>query len=79
MFWLRVLAIFRELRDGGRELRPKHVGEINKKKIVQQVGIKYYICNTVAQEKYDIKFLVLGLRYVMNSYTRIEILNKITC
>jgi hypothetical protein len=29
---------------GGQELRPKHVGAIiNHKKIVQKVGIKYYI------------------------------------
>jgi hypothetical protein len=36
-------------------------------------GIKYYICNIVAREMYDIKFAVLGLCYVMNFYTRIEI------
>jgi hypothetical protein len=73
------LAIFRELPDGGQEPRPKHVGEIINKKIVQQVGIQHYICNTVAQEMYDIKFVVLGLCYVMNSYARIDIVYKITC
>ena len=79
MFWPRVLAIFRELPDGGQELRPKHVGEIINKKTVQHVVNKYYICSIIAQEMYDIKFVVLGLCYVMNSYTRIEIVYKITC
>jgi len=72
------LAVFRKLPDGGQELRPKHVGETINKKIVQQVGIKHYICNIVAQEMYDIKSVVLGLCCVMNSHTRIEIMYKIT-
>jgi hypothetical protein len=35
------------LPEDGQELRPKHVGAIINKKIVQQVYIKYYIINEV--------------------------------
>jgi len=43
-------------REDGQELRTKHVKAIIKKNIVQQVGIKYYICSTVAQKIHSIKF-----------------------
>jgi len=29
----------------GHQLRLKHVGALTNKKIVQQVGVKFYICN----------------------------------
>jgi hypothetical protein len=29
---------------------------------MQQVGIKYYICNIVAQQMYDIKFVVFDIQ-----------------
>jgi hypothetical protein len=61
MFWPQVLAIKGGGGGGGQELRSKQVREINNKKIVQHVCVKYYICNTFAQEMYDIKFVVLVL------------------
>jgi len=44
-----------ELPEDGQDLRPNHVGAIVNKDIAQQVGIKYYICNTAAQKMYNIE------------------------
>ena len=31
-------------------------GKINKKKVVQQVGVEFSVCNTVARKMYNINF-----------------------
>ena len=43
------------LLEDGQELRLKHVRAISNKNTVQQIGIKYYISNTVAWKVYNIK------------------------
>jgi len=40
----------------GHQLRLKHVGALTNKKIVQQVGVKFYICNMAAWIMYNIKY-----------------------
>jgi len=51
-----------DLSENDQELGTKHVGTIIN--VVQQLGIKYYLCNVVAQKMYDIKF-VNSLQYII--------------
>ena len=44
------------LPEDGQELRLKHVGVIINNTTVQQIGVKYYICNIVPQKMFPIKY-----------------------
>ena len=66
-FLLIIASTCFSLKDS-QELRPKHVGAMINNNIVQQVIIKYYICNIVAWKMYNIKHRFFTNFYVILFY-----------
>jgi len=56
-----------ELPEDGQQLRPKDVGGLTNKSLVQQVGVKFYICLT---EVYVIKDNINAFNKTLNKPSR---------
>ena len=65
--FLIIAAACFSLKDG-QELRPKHVEVIINNNAVQQVVIRYYICNIVAWKMYNFKHRFFTDFYVILVY-----------
>lgn len=52
------MRMSKEAPRSWQQLRSKHLGVlINKNILVQLVGVEFYVCNTVAQKMYNIKYI----------------------